>query len=223
MVSTEFNCIAIETSTERGSVAVCKGKLLFEISLDDDRANSRQIFGQIKALLERADLEMSALDCIAYGCGPGSFTGVRVAASAAQGLAYARRLPVVSVSSLAALAHAAGDGAGILAASLDARMGEAYVGVYERDAAGAISATVADALVVPDNYRLVQICSDARPVGPGWAAYPQMLEGHTGMQETDVWPEAAAVVEIARGKFAVGDVNDAAAALPNYIRDRVTG
>lgn len=219
----QFRCVAIETSTARGSVAVTNGEQVFSRALDDSAVSSRQIFGLTGELLASAQLSPADLDCVAFGCGPGSFTGVRVAAAAAQGLAFAANLPVCRVSSLAALARrAANEGAeGLLLASVDARMGEAYVGGYRISSAG-LNCELKDTLVDPAEWRMPTQPADVLPIGPGWAVYASMLAGGKAGKYADLWPDAEAVLQLARVQFAAGMVVNPHAALPNYIRDNVT-
>jgi len=221
-----FCCIAIETATERGSVAVSDGENVFTVKLGAEKDSSRQIFGAIREALDRADLPLSSVSCVAFGNGPGSFTGVRVATSAAQSLAFSLEVPVVAVSSLAAVAIEAGRTRGVepIAVCLDARMGEAYVGLYRFDAAGLAVELMADGLVNPDTFTLAAAPGRSLAAGPGWLAYPQMLENnHDSISDaaTDIWPGAAAVAVEAQELFRQGRVLMPQDALPNYVRDKV--
>ena len=221
-----FRCIAIETATERGSVAVSDGENVFTVKLGAEKGSSRQIYGAVREALNRADLPMSSVTCVAFGNGPGSFTGVRVATSAAQSLAFSLQVPVVTVSSLAAVAIEAGRTRGVepIAVCLDARMGEAYLGLYRFDASGLAVELMADGLVNPDSFSLA--ASDpALAAGPGWVAYPQMLENNRdriSATATDIWPGAAAIAVEAQELFRQGRVFMPQDALPNYVRNKVT-
>lgn len=224
-VPKDFTCLAIETAASHGSVALCQGGAVATAGLDDGATSSRQIFGLIERLMQESGCRMEQLDCIAYGCGPGSFTGVRVAASATQGLAYAQNLPVCRVSTLAALAlnaRVAAPDAALVAAALDARMGEGYLGLYAVAADGRLTAVAADRLVDPAVTRLQQLAADACAAGPGWAVYPQMLEGFSGDVMAEVLPTAAAVLGLAANQYAAGQATSAMDALPNYVRNEVT-
>jgi tRNA threonylcarbamoyladenosine biosynthesis protein TsaB len=224
---TAFRCIAIETATERGSVAVSDGENVFNVKLGTEKGSSRQIFGAIREALSRADMSQSSLTCVAFGNGPGSFTGVRVAASAAQSLAFALQVPVIAVSTLAAVAIEAGRtrGAEPIAVCLDARMGEAYAGVYRFDATGLAVPLLADGLVNPDTFILPAAPSLALAAGPGWSAYPQMLAKNRDRISAvvdDIWPGAAAIAVEAQELFRQGRVLLPQDALPNYVRNKVT-
>lgn len=221
-----FCCLAIETATRQGSVAVSTGEHVFTVRLGEAADSSRQVYGAIAEALDRASLARSNLTCIAFGNGPGSFTGVRVAAAAAQSLAFALDLPVIPVSSLAAVAVEAGRtrGAEPIAVCLDARMGEAYMGIYEFDSNGLAVAIQSDRLVKPDDYCLPD---DDRPVlaaGPGWDAFPDMLRRNADSISAiaaDIWPGAAAVTVEAQELFRQGKTLAPHQALPNYVRDKV--
>ena len=218
---TDFRALAVETSTTHASVAACNGESVQSIVLADNQASSRQVFAAIRDAAAGVGLRLADVQAVAYGCGPGGFTGVRVAASAAQGLAFSLDVPVCRVSSLAALASNVAGDAGTVAACVDARMGEAYLGVYAVQA-DTIKCIAADALVVPSGYSLAAHFPDALPAGNGWAAFPEMLVDPARAPVPDVWPDAQAVLHIARQQFAAGQTVAPADALPNYVRDNVT-
>jgi tRNA threonylcarbamoyladenosine biosynthesis protein TsaB len=225
-MSDAFRCLAIESATNHGSVALSTGANVLSLHFSDARASSRQVFQLISELLREAELRPDDLDCIAFGCGPGSFTGVRVAASVAQGLAYAQSLPVCRISSLAALAAAAvapGD-AKTVVSCIDARMGEAYLGAY-RVADDGVSVLLADQLVKPEEFCLPRLAGQLVTVGHGWEVYPALRLRITDAMEpanTGLWPGACEILKLARSEFASGNTVAAADALPNYVRNRVT-
>ncbi len=200
---TSFKCLAIETATPQGSVAACIGERRLVRQFADGQTSSRALFAEVASLLDELGLTAAELDCIACGCGPGGFTGVRVAVSAAQGLAYAANVPVVTVSTLATLAAGATTSDATIAASLDARMGEAYVGVY-RFTNGTVTNELSDRLVQPNEFRLVDHARDAAAAGGGWAEFPEMLEGFTGEVRADAQPAALSMLTLAEQKFAAG-------------------
>jgi tRNA threonylcarbamoyladenosine biosynthesis protein TsaB len=228
VVTVAFRCLAIETATQNGSVAAVNGDRAEILRLDDARSSSRQLYRMVTDVLERVNLDPQELDCLAFGCGPGSFTGVRVAAAAVQGLAFALAKPVCSVSSLAALAAAAAKQAGTypVAACLDARMGEVYLGLYDRGPDGVPEALLPDRLLRPAEYRCAAGSPQFVAAGNGWGAWPEMLSNNEAFvlrAMPDVWPDALTVTELASVQFAAGCTTIAARALPNYIRDQVTG
>ena len=138
---------AIETSTEWCSVAL---SIDGEIAALEERAGTRHgelVLPMLGRLLERARIGPRALDAVAFGAGPGSFTGLRIACSVAQGLAFARGLPVLGVSTLEAIAEESG--ARRVLACLDARMREVYYAALEKDPGGAWRETVPAQCVAP--------------------------------------------------------------------------
>ena len=223
-----FRCVGIETASAASSVAACNGEHEEILRLHDSRSSSRQLYRAIAEVMERVELDLAELDCVAFGCGPGSFTGVRVAAGAAQAIAFAQDIPVCRVSSLAALAAVAQRQTSQLpvAACLDARMGEVYLGIYDRNADGQLASIAADRLVQPADFRFDVSTGRLLLAGNGWSAYPELLQNNAAVvaaKEFDVWPDALAVIEIARLKFLSGDVVEPFAALPNYLRNKVAG
>src|SRR3954470_6762837 len=136
-----MNLLAIDTATECCSAALLCGEHLLERSELAPRRHAELILPMIDSLLSEARLSRRSLDGIAVGRGPGAFTGVRLAISVAQGLALGLDIPVVPVSSLAALAQGAPEqthGDALLAA-IDARMGEIYAGAFHRGADGLVT------------------------------------------------------------------------------------
>jgi tRNA threonylcarbamoyladenosine biosynthesis protein TsaB len=208
------------------SIALSTDHDLLSREIPDGKTSSRQVVQLIKELLAEGELRPGDLDCIAFGCGPGSFTGVRVATSVAQGIAYAQSLPVCRISTLAALAAAAVNSSDPLAvvSCLDARMGEAYLGVYTAGEDGIVQQQ-ADQLIDPAEYRLPALPGTVVAAGHGWEVYPELLERNreaVGQLECAVWPTAASVLGLARREFFSGNTVSAVKALPNYVRDRVT-
>jgi tRNA threonylcarbamoyladenosine biosynthesis protein TsaB len=172
----------------------------------------------LRSLLRQWNLGPEKLQAIAFGAGPGSFTGLRIACGLAQGLALARGLPVLGVSSFEAVAEEAG--APRVVACLDARMREVYYAALEREGAR-WRETIGARCVAP---------ADApRPAGEGWigcgsafAAYPD-LAARLGLAASfaELHPTAAAIARLAAPRLASGEGVDAAAAAPRYLRDKV--
>ncbi|HTO49135.1 MAG TPA: tRNA (adenosine(37)-N6)-threonylcarbamoyltransferase complex dimerization subunit type 1 TsaB [Burkholderiales bacterium] len=213
--------LAIETATERLSLAVSVAGVVHERTLDAGQRHAELVLGEVDALLAAAGLRIGDLDGIAYGAGPGSFTGLRIACGVAQRLAAARALPVVGVGTLAAIAETAS--APRVVACLDARMGEVYHAAYEKQH-GRLHEVIPPGLHRPDAVPL--------PEGEGWAgcgggfaAYREALALRHGSRLAAVDPaifaSAAAVARLAAPRFAAGEGVTAAAALPFYLRDRV--
>ncbi|MEO8443618.1 MAG: tRNA (adenosine(37)-N6)-threonylcarbamoyltransferase complex dimerization subunit type 1 TsaB [Gammaproteobacteria bacterium] len=225
IVSRPFSCLAIETATELPGLALLRGDRLALREARGLRAPSRAVFEWVRELLLETETSLGQLDCVAFGAGPGSFTGVRVAVALAQGLGFARGLPLCPVSSLATLAAGAfrNSTADTVACCLDARMGEVYLGIYRRDATAGVVALVADALLAPEAVRLPGPGS-ILAVGNGWTAYPELLT-HLEARLVDVLPEqlpsAADLAYLARPRYLAGQIVSPLDALPNYLRDRV--
>jgi tRNA threonylcarbamoyladenosine biosynthesis protein TsaB len=238
-VSASFNCLAVETATEVCSIAVCRGEQTSVLRYKSARGSSEGIYESVQKLLDELDLQLDQLDCIAFGRGPGGFTGLRVGAAVAQSLAYGTGLPVCPVSSLATLAAGAlrrqgagnkngsevqGGAASLVATCLDARMGEAYVALYARDEAEIVRLQLEDRLVDPREFEF-ESGPPFLAVGPGWAAFDELRERHAPrFAGTDFeWlPSAEDLLVIARHNFDAGRTVPAAEALPNYVRDKVT-
>lgn len=224
-------CLAIELATGVGSVAACAGARTSSREYPVDSTQSRDIYRGVHDVLEELGLEPDALDCVAFGCGPGAFTGLRVAASVAQALAYGAGLPVARVSSLAALAIAARrrHGADCIVPCFDARMGEAYLAVYNGALSGGaapdgLHQTVPDCLVDPGSFRLSPDLAFFA-AGPGWAVYPELAANHAAQivgSDHALVPSAVDVLALAAGDYRDDRTMAAAQALPNYIRDKVT-
>jgi tRNA threonylcarbamoyladenosine biosynthesis protein TsaB len=215
------NLVAIETSTEYCSLAVSRGDHVFGRSFHAGQRHSELALPALRELLQQAELEMQAVDGIAYGAGPGSFTGLRIACGIAQGLALARNLPTAGIGTLLALAEDCGNDKVI--ACLDARMGEVYHAAYCRSG-GKWTELHAPALYRPDAVPRIQ-GSDWVGCGSGFRVHGAMLAQCYGLAlsrvEGGAVPNAAAMLRLARPEFAAGQGVDAAAAVPLYVRDKV--
>lgn len=216
-----MNLLAFDTSTEFLSLVIYKSGELFTFNENVGQTHSQLILPQIQALLNEAKLTLNALQGIAFGAGPGSFTGVRIAAGVAQGLAFGADLPVVGVCTLKALAEASG--ADKVIACIDARMGEVYFAAYEK-VAGEWQESIVPSLHKPDAVPAV-VGKDWVGVGSGWQTYAEQLNGFYGAQllnaQPELLPSASAVLKLALPIFASGDAKPASEAQPIYIRNRV--
>ncbi len=219
-----MNLLAIETTTEACSVALVHGDQLIVRSEIAPRRHTELVLPMADELLAEAGISRHALDVIAVGRGPGAFTGVRIGVSLAQGMALALDLPVVAVSSLAALAlEAEPDDAAILAV-IDARMGEIYAASYRRDTHGGLVALSPECVLKPDQLSLPEAPA-WRVVGSGWATYADILQtcltGTLRAADGERYPQAARVAELAVPEFLAGRAVAAELALPVYLRDKV--
>lgn len=185
------------------------------------QSHSQLILPQIQILLSDAGVQLKDLQGIAFGAGPGSFTGVRIAAGVAQGLGFGAGFPVAGICTLQALAEASG--ADKVIACLDARMGEVYHAVYIKNAGG--WQTVSEpGLYKPDAVPAIEGCGWVG-AGSGWQTYGEVLGRAYQEQVHEVLPEllpsAGAILRLALPLFASGQPLPASAAMPIYIRNRV--
>lgn len=215
-----MNLLAVETSTELCSVALLRGSELFvEEALAENR-HSELLVPMLNRILDRAGLKAGQMDVFAFGQGPGSFTGIRIACGIVQGLAFGAARPVVPVPSLLALAEQSNESR--VVAALDARMGEAYLAAYARNGPDW------DEVLAP---RLAGAAGLPPLPGRRWAASGSGFDRHAWLRdayrdsiemryEGDL-PRAGAVARIAARRFARGGGISAEQAAPLYLRDKV--
>lgn len=210
--------LALENSTDLASCALWHDGRISERFCVAGEPSSATLLPAVAELLADAGVDMQAIDALAFGAGPGSFTGLRIACAVAQGLAYAVAVPLVPVNSLAAMAEASGEDC--VMAVLDARMQEVYFGQFRR-VAGELIATGAAGLAAPAAVPLPDagwtVCGNAL------AAYPVLRERFAvvGKQRPEIIPTAAAVAVLGIRQLAAGGGIAAAAATPQYVRDKV--
>lgn len=219
-----MNLLAIETSTECCSVALLHGGALIERSELAPRRHAELVLPMAESLLAEAGLERAQLHGIAVGRGPGAFTGVRLAISVAQGLAFALGIPVATVSSLAALAMQAPRSDAAILAVMDARMGEVYACAFGFGADGIAHpldeerVARAEDLILPD-------AESWNVIGSGWDAYRDALlarlSGAPTWTKGDASPQARDVARLALPLFEAGNGLSPECALPVYLRDKV--
>jgi tRNA threonylcarbamoyladenosine biosynthesis protein TsaB len=213
--------VALETSTQWCSVALWRDGELAGIERRAGTRHSELALPMLQRVLETFQLTAENLDAVAFGAGPGSFTGLRIACGLAQGLALPRGLPVLGVSTLEALAEESG--ALRVLACIDARMHEVYYAALEREDGGedsgqgrgwrevsAPACAAPAAIVLPRGHWV--------GAGNGFAVY-----GNLGLEKVlpEVHPTAVAVARLAAPRLAAGEGVDAAAAAPVYVRDKV--
>ena len=218
--------LAIETSS-----AACSAALYIDGTVEEryalaPRQHAALILPMIESLLVEAGLAVRDLDACAFGCGPGSFTGVRIAASVIQGIAFAAELPVVPVSTLAALAQGGihATDAGQVLAALDARKDEVYWGAYTRSGETGVTLLGEELVCAPGRVD-APASGDWVGVGSGWASYGDALMECLGEQIVrvlpDLEPRARDVALLGAEKFSAGRVVTAAEAVPVYLRNNV--
>jgi tRNA threonylcarbamoyladenosine biosynthesis protein TsaB len=202
---------AIETSTDWCSVAVWNDGELAALERQAGNRHSELALPMLQRLLGK-----NKLDAVAFGAGPGAFTGLRIACGLAQGLAFGRGLPVLGISTLEALAQESG--ATRVVACIDARMREVYYAALEKRA-GRWHEVVSAQCVPPQ--------SAPKPSGDGWVgvgsgfeAYQELANKVTKVR-SGVHPTAIAIAQLAAPRFAAGEGIDPAQAAPVYLRDKV--
>ena len=218
--------LAVETATEACSAALYDGESLLERYQLAPREHNNLILPMIESLLEEAQWQMGDIEGLAFGAGPGSFTGVRIAAGVIQGLALALKVQVVRVSTLAALAD---DGMRELnvervIAAIDARMGEVYWGRYHKNEKGQMI-LIDDEKVIDPNQVPIPPAGYDLGIGSGWGTYQEILSSRLGVPPTvilpDRFPRARAIARIGLRGFVEGLDVPASEAQPSYLRDNV--
>ena len=216
-----LNILALDTSTEYCSAALALGGRTFERGELAGQTHSRLVLAMVDALLREAGVALAELDGIAYGEGPGSFTGLRIACGVVQGLALGASLSVVGVGTL--LAMAAGSGADRAIVCLDARMNEIYHAAYEkhdgewRALCDPSVCAAASAPAVPGGGWL--------GCGSGFRAYREALEARYAAQlaavDPDLYPHASDIARLAEARFANRESMPPEHAAPVYVRNKV--
>ena len=215
--------LAFDTSTRWLTVGCGDDASFLARTEDVGNRHSERLLPLVHALLAEAGLTLATLDGIAFGAGPGAFTGVRIACGVAQGLALGADRPLVPVCTLEAIAQMAwhGHGATAVVACLDARMREVYAAAYRRDGEHWREAQ-APQVVQPQAMRAPDAAMDWFGAGDGFASYPALAaQLRLTAHDADVRPDARAIAELAAPRFAAGQGVDAAAARPLYVRHRV--
>ncbi|NLQ18229.1 tRNA (adenosine(37)-N6)-threonylcarbamoyltransferase complex dimerization subunit type 1 TsaB [Marinomonas sp. M1K-6] len=220
--------LALDTSTPACSVALMIDGVVLEDFRIAPRLHNDLILPMVDQILSQAGLTLSDLDAIAFGRGPGSFTGLRISAGVVQGLAFGADLPVIPVSTLAALSLEGFQktGKNDWLAALDARMGEIYLGGYrvnKTDGRYEIDLLIDECVVKPT--ALPAFSGQFDGVGSGWC-YEEVLSSLLPTPPahvlTDLAPRAACIAELALLHFQKADMVSAYDALPTYLRDEIT-
>lgn len=214
--------LAIDTSTEACSVALLfKNEITHDFTLSQ-RDHTQQILPMVDHVLANSACSLSQVDAIAFGQGPGSFTGVRIGIGVAQGLALGVSKPMIGVSTLMTLAQGAyrTQQATKVISAIDARMGEVYLGQYcYQDSEW--QPVIAECVVAPsDAFKKVMIDNGAYSfAGTGWQTYPDLLPN---IKSSGIFlPHAQDLVAIASQKWLKGDVTAVEHVEPTYLRNEV--
>lgn len=218
-----MNILALDTAGQDCSVALLAHGRIIERCESAPRRHAASLLPMAEACLAEAGLALDALDALAFGRGPGSFTGLRIATGVAQGIAFAAELPVVPVSNLAAAAAAALRLRGWRRAvvAFDARMGEIYAGSFFIGDLELPEALGAEALLAPDALA-APAGEDCFGVGSAFAAWPALAE-RLGLLDADagIAPQARDLLGLAAAALARGEAVAAEDALPVYLREQV--
>ena len=218
--------LAIETATEACSVALYQAGEVMERFEIAPRQHAALVLPWVEALIADAGISLRQLDAIAFGRGPGSFTGLRIAAGVTQGLAFGSDLPVVPVSTLAALAYGAhrASGKSRILAALDARMKEVYWGAYRFDHEANLERVGEERVCAPDAVSVPE-GEGWFGAGSGWDTYGDVLAGRCALTAADClpdrFPHAADVAQLAARQFQSGQAIAPEQAAPVYLRDNV--
>lgn len=218
--------LALDTCTEACSAALCYQGQVFAELADAPREHSQRLLPMVEAVLKQANVGLDKLDAIAYGRGPGSFTGIRICTSMTQGLALGLNLPVIGISTLAAMAQMAiaEYAAEQVLCCIDARMGEVYWGQFV--AVDGIATLVGKEVVsAPEQVKLTFDLNKAIVgCGTGFDAYPELLALGSGITSLAAvkYPDARAMLALAEAGIKAGLTTSVDELEPVYLRDTVT-
>ncbi|WP_028239933.1 tRNA (adenosine(37)-N6)-threonylcarbamoyltransferase complex dimerization subunit type 1 TsaB [Stutzerimonas azotifigens] len=214
--------LALDTATEACSVALLhEGRVSSHYEVIP-RLHAQRLLPMVQTLLAEAGVPLSALDAIAFGRGPGAFTGVRIAIGVVQGLAFALERPVLPISNLATIAQRARreHGATAVAAAIDARMDEVYWGCY-RDEGGEMRLAGIEAVLPPEQVSLPRdAAGEWFGAGTGWC-HAARMPVRVGAQDAALLPAAEDLLLLAERAWARGEAVAAEQAQPVYLRDNV--
>ncbi|MDF2155283.1 tRNA (adenosine(37)-N6)-threonylcarbamoyltransferase complex dimerization subunit type 1 TsaB [Vibrio sp. CAU 1672] len=220
--------LAIDTATENCSVALLVGDHVISRSEVAPRDHTKKVLPMVDEVLKEAGLTLQELDALAFGQGPGSFTGVRIGIGIAQGLAFGADLPMIGVSTLAAMAQGSyrRHGATDVAVAIDARMSEVYWARYTRQDSGEWTGVDAECVIPP--ARLVEEAqADEKTwttAGTGWDAYQNELAGLPfSLTSSEIlYPDSQDIVILAKQQLDKGNTVAVEESSPVYLRDNVT-
>jgi tRNA threonylcarbamoyladenosine biosynthesis protein TsaB len=211
--------LAIDTATEQCSVALVVDGQIIERSAQTPRGHADLVLPMVEAVLQESGLSLQQLDGLAYGRGPGAFTGVRIAVGVAQGLAYGARLLTVGISDLAAVAQQVARAGDRILVCMDARMGEVYWGSFETGVDGLVVAAGSERVDRPEAV----VAGNATVfAGTGFGAYSQLANNRAGAAIHDsALPHARDIARLAAVELRAGRGLPPEQAQPVYLRDQV--
>lgn len=215
--------LALDTATEACSVALLHNGQVFSRYAVIPRLHAQRILPMISEVLAEAGISKTAVTAIAFGCGPGAFTGLRIAVGVVQGLAFALQIPVLPVSNLAAIAQRAcrEHGAKQVAVAIDARMDEVYWGCYSL-IDGEVRLQGSEAVLPPERAELARTAQgEWFAAGTGWHAYAERITVPVYASDAQLLPHAEDILTLAQGMWQRGEAISAQDAQPIYLRDQV--
>ncbi len=215
--------LALDTATEACSVALLHNGQVFSRYAVIPRLHAQRILPMISEVLAEAGISKTAVTAIAFGRGPGAFTGLRIAVGVVQGLAFALQIPVLPVSNLAAIAQRAcrEHGAKQVAVAIDARMDEVYWGCYSL-IDGEVRLQGNEAVLPPERAELARTAQgEWFAAGTGWHAYAERITVPVYASDAQLLPHAEDILTLAQGMWQRGEAISAQDAQPIYLRDQV--
>lgn len=220
----ELKILALDTSTEMCSVALCDQNQITQIEQFCPREHAQMILPLIDQLLQDANISLNELDAIAVGAGPGSFTGVRIGVSVAQGLAFGANVPILPCSTLKALAQGVYrlTGAESVLTAIDARMNEVYWGQFKRQSEGKWQIIGSECVISPEKVLLNNLDNTTWfAAGTGFDVYPFLLEKQNISKSELLYPLAQDILALACVDFIENKVEKNFAIEPIYLRNDV--
>lgn len=215
--------LALDTATEACSVALLHEGQVYSRYQVAPRLHAKLLLPMIDEVLAEAGIKLDAVEAIAFGRGPGAFTGIRIAIGVVQGLAYALDKPVLAISDLAVIAQRAyrEQGATQVAVAIDARMDEVYYGCYTLDN-GEMRLLGEEAVLAPELAALPRAAQAAwLGAGTGWGAYAERMPWAPAQLMPELLPSAIDLLSLAQLAWARGEAVPAEMAQPVYLRDKV--
>jgi len=215
--------LALDAATTACSVALYRGGVITQQFVSTPREHTRLLLPMVDTLLSEAGILLTQVDALAFTAGPGSFTGLRIGFGVIQGLAFGADLPVIPVSTLAALALAGARNSGLesgcILPALNARMGEIYWGLYQYED-GRLGALMSDQIASPQQVVDSGLARPDLGVGDGW---PLLVEGLSADRiDAALTPDAACVVELAQAEFLRAGARPVDQVELTYLRNEVS-
>lgn len=228
MASEVMKILAFDTSTSACSVALQNGDNIVMLHEIAPMQHAQLILPMMKTLLSNASFTFNDLDAIAYGCGPGSFTGIRLASSVAQAIGFASQKPIIPISSLAILAQTAylehptiNAEKPTMLVAVDARMSQLYWAVYAMNEADTVELMGKEQLTLPSEVKIPENDDKMCGIGNGWEMYKETfvmpLRNKPMKTYASQFPSAKALLQLAKEKFGRGEWVAASSATPSYL------